>query len=182
MFTWTSARQPVRMFHFVISLGLALPLAPAFVQAQTPPAQAPSAQVPPAQAPQAPATELTLLEADRDFNKATQEKGLEGWMQFMADDVILLRGKPVFGKDAVRSTLKSDWDEPGYSLSWEPKRGEMFKSGRMGNTSGRWTYRGKNEKGEKITLQGDYLTVWQKQADGSWKVIYDGGTPDPAAR
>ena len=40
----------------------------------------------------------------------------------------------------------------------------------------------KNEKGEKITLQGDYLTVWQKQADGSWKVIYDGGTPDAVAR
>jgi ketosteroid isomerase-like protein len=101
-------------------------------------------------------------------------------MEFMADDVILLRGKPVFGKEAVRSTIKSDWDDPTYSLSWEPKHVELFKSGKMGHTSGRWTYKGTNEKGEKLTLHGDYLTVWQKQADGSWKVIYDGGTPDPA--
>ena len=126
--------------------------------------------------------EEALLQADRDFNKATAEKGLEGWMQFMADDVILLRGKPVFGKEAVRATIKTDWDDPEYSLTWEPKRAEIFKSGKMGNTSGRWTYKGKNQKGEKITLQGDYLTVWQTQADGSWKVIYDAGTPDPAAK
>ena len=126
------------------------------------------------------APEEALLQADRDFNKATVEKGLEGWMQFMADDVILLRGKPVFGKEAVRTTIKTDWDDPGYSLTWEPKRAELFKSGKMGNTSGRWTYKGRNDKGEKLTLHGDYLTVWQKQSDGSWKVIYDAGTPDPA--
>ena len=123
--------------------------------------------------------EDVLLKADRDFNQATKDKKLEGWMPFMADDVVLLRGKPVFGKDAVRATLKSDWDDPEYSLTWEPKRAEMFQSGKMGNTSGRWTYVGKNAKGEKVRLHGDYLTVWQKQSDGALKVIYDGGTTDP---
>ena len=123
--------------------------------------------------------EEVLLKADRDFNQATKEKGLEGWMQFMADDVILLRGKAVIGKEAARAAIKSDWDDPSYSLTWEPKHGDMFKSGKMGITTGRWTYRGKDEKGQVGTLYGDYLTVWQKQADGTWKVIYDGGTPDP---
>ena len=122
--------------------------------------------------------EEALLRVDRDFNQATQQKHLEGWMQFMADDVVVLRGKPVFGKEAVRGVLKSDWDDPEYSLTWEPKRAELFKSGKMGNTSGRWTFIGKNEKGEKITQHGDYLTVWLKLNDGSWKVIYDAGTPD----
>jgi ketosteroid isomerase-like protein len=123
--------------------------------------------------------EDALLQADRDFNKATAEKKLEGWMQFMADDVVLLRGKPVFGKDAAREAIKADWDDPTYSLTWEPKHAELFKSGKMGYTSGRWTYHGKNPKGEQGTLEGDYLTVWKKQADGSWKVIYDGGAADP---
>ena len=122
--------------------------------------------------------EEALLQVDRDFNLATQQKHLEGWMQFMADDVVVLRGKPVFGKEAVRAVLKNDWDHPEYSLTWEPKRAELFKSGKMGNTSGRWTFSGKNEKGEKVTQHGDYLTVWLKQSDGSWKVIYDAGTPD----
>jgi ketosteroid isomerase-like protein len=135
-----------------------------------------------AQSSPASAGEETLLKADRDFNQATKDHGFEGWMQFMADDVILLRSKPVFGKEAVRATIKSDWDDPKYSLTWEPKRAEMFNSGKMGNTSGRWTYHGKGEKGEPVTLHGDYLTVWQKHADGSWKVIYDGGTPDAPSK
>ena len=27
--------------------------------------------------------------------------------------------------------------------------------------------------------QGSYLTTWQKQKDGSWKVVSDIGSPDP---
>jgi ketosteroid isomerase-like protein len=123
--------------------------------------------------------EEALLQADRAFNKATQEKKLEGWMQFMAEDVVLLREKPVLGKVAAREAIKGDWGDPTYVLSWEPKHAELFKSGTMGYTSGRWTYRGTGPKGEKLAFEGDYLTVWQKQTDGSWKVIYDSGTPDP---
>lgn len=125
--------------------------------------------------------EETLLQADRDFNKTTQEKRLEGWMSFMADDVVLLRAKPVVGKDAARADLKEQWDDSRMTLTWEPKRAQMFSSGKMGYTSGRWTLHGVNDKNEEITRHGDYLTVWQKQADGSWKVIYDGGTADPPA-
>jgi len=171
----TSARQPIRMFHFVMALGLALPAATALVQAQTPPAQAP-----PAQAPQAP--------AHRSHSPASRsrfQQGYAGKGSRRLDAVHGRRCHPAarqagLRKDAVRTTLKSDWDEPGYSLSWEPSAPRCSKSGRMGNTSGRWTYRGKNEKGEKITLQGDYLNRLAEQADGSWKVIYDGWNARPS--
>lgn len=126
--------------------------------------------------------EAALLQADRDFNKATQEERLDGWMQFMADDVVLLRTKPVVGKEAARAELKEEWDDPAHSLTWEPKHAELFKSGKFGFTSGRWIYHGKNEKGESLQLEGDYLTVWKLQADGSWKVVYDAGSADPVKK
>jgi len=126
--------------------------------------------------------EAALLQADRDFNQATQEKRLDGWMQFMADDVVLLHGKPVVGKEAARAALTEEWNNPAHSLTWEPKHAELFKNGKFGYTSGRWVYRDKNEKGESILLEGDYLTVWKMQADGSWKVIFDGGAADPAKK
>ena len=122
--------------------------------------------------------EDVLLQADRDFNKATQEKRLDGWMTFMADDVVLLRGKGVLGKEAARKELEPDWADPSTSLAWEPAHAQMFASGLMGYTSGRWTFSAE-DKGQKLTLHGDDLTVWKKQQDGSWKVVADGGTPDP---
>ena len=32
---------------------------------------------------------------------------------------------------------------------------------------------------EPVERTGRYLTVWKKQKDGSWKVVWDGGAADP---
>lgn len=61
-----------------------------------------------------------LLKADRDFNTATQQHHLDGWMQAMDDDGVLQRSTPVVGKDAVRASMK-DLDNPDYHLCWEPE-------------------------------------------------------------
>lgn len=122
-----------------------------------------------------------LLDADRAFNKATQEKRLEGWMSFMADNVVLFNlDSPVVGKEAVRKFHEPTLSNPNFTLTWEPTTGEIQPSGTVGYTSGRYTLKAKNAKGETIERHGSYLTVWGKQKDGSWKVIADGGSPDPA--
>lgn len=121
-----------------------------------------------------------LLKADRDFAQAVAQKGLEGWMSFMADQAVLLRPQPVVGNDAVRNAMRETFANPNSKLTWTPTRGELFKSGNMGYTVGRFEAVQTGEKGEKFTVRGTYLTVWQKQPDGSWKVVCDGGSPDPA--
>ena len=126
-----------------------------------------------------------VLRADRAFNQATQKDRLEGWMSYMADNVVLFgQTPPVVGKDAVRKFYEPQFANPDFSLRWEPKTGELQPSGRVGYTSGRWTMRMKNGEGKPVELHGGYLTVWGKQKDGSWKVIADGGSadPPPAAR
>lgn len=122
--------------------------------------------------------EAALLRADRDFQKATAERRLEGWMDYMADDAVLFTGKPVVGKAAIREFYQGAFSNPDFALTWEPTRGEMFASDDMGYTSGRYEMHGKNAKGEAVVRKGTYFTVWKKQADGIWKVIADGGAPD----
>jgi ketosteroid isomerase-like protein len=124
------------------------------------------------------AAEAVLLRTDREFNAATQSRRAEGWMSFMADDVVLLREKPTVGREAVGAEIQKTFADPNFVLTWEPVRGEMFKSGDMGYTVGRWTASSISAQGQKRTSQGTYLTVWKKQADGSWKAIWDGGASD----
>ena len=125
-------------------------------------------------------SEKGVMEADRAFNKATQADRLEGWMSYMADNVVLFGIKPpVVGKDAVRKFYEPNFADPNFTLTWEPNHGELYPSGKVGYTSGRWTLRGKSPKGETVERHGSYLTVWELQKDGSWKVIADGGSPDP---
>jgi ketosteroid isomerase-like protein len=122
-----------------------------------------------------------VMDADRAFNQATQADRLEGWMSFMADNVVLFGvTPPVVGKDAVRKFYEPNFGNANFTLQWEPNRGEIYPAGKVGYTTGRWTLRNKTPKGEAVEIRGNYLTVWEKQKDGSWKVIADGGSADPA--
>jgi len=51
-------------------------------------------------------------------------------------------------------------------------------SGDLGYAVGTWQLTGKSRKGEPVSLTGKYMTVWKKQADGSWKVVADMGNAD----
>jgi ketosteroid isomerase-like protein len=61
----------------------------------------------------------------------------------------------------------------GFTLSWEPARAEISRGGKLGYTWGRYqaVVSGK-------TREGTYMTVWEKQPDGTWKVLFDTGDPD----
>ncbi len=121
-----------------------------------------------------------LLKADRDFAQAVAQKGLDGWMSFMADNSVRLGAPPVVGKEAIRAAMAESFAIPGFKLKWAPTRAAIFKGGNLGYTVGRYEATRANNRGETVTSSGSYLTVWQKQKDGSWKVVWDGGSPDPA--
>jgi ketosteroid isomerase-like protein len=134
-----------------------------------------------AQTPKPPAnSEQPLFAADRAFNADTAKRRLDGWMAAFADNAVLFAAKPpVVGKDAIRAFYQPNFADPDFSLSWQPTRAEMFPSGDMGYTTGRYELHAKDAKGNKVVRHGSYLTVWRKQPDGSWKVIADGGAADP---
>jgi ketosteroid isomerase-like protein len=123
---------------------------------------------------------------DRAFAKATGERGLDGWLEFMADDVVR-SGKPgdtlVVGKDAVRIADARLFADSSTKLVWEPIDSHMFLDGSAGITSGRYKVVRNEKNGESnVVAEGGYVTWWKKQADGKWKVIFDTGCPDSASR
>ena len=49
----------------------------------------------------------------------------------------------------------------------------------LGYTVGRYEARRGGPGGEVSVSSGTYLTVWQRQSDGTWKVLADLGNSDP---
>lgn len=125
--------------------------------------------------------EDTLLKADCDFSHDVQTKRLDGFMPWIAPGIVTFGGSSLKGLDEVRKSWKETFEDANFQLSWEPVKAEMFPSGTMGYTAGRFTIRGKGKTGPTET-KGTYLTVWQKQKDGSWKVLADGGSTDEPSR
>ncbi|HEY3930080.1 MAG TPA: nuclear transport factor 2 family protein [Candidatus Koribacter sp.] len=120
-----------------------------------------------------------LLKADRDWCKAIAEQRLEGFMAHLAPNIVLFGdANGITGPDAVRAYEKQEFDNPTFQLTWEATSAKMFPSGTMGTTEGKFHVRF-SVNGKETAFSGTYLTVWQKQKDGTWKVAADGGAPDP---
>jgi ketosteroid isomerase-like protein len=126
-----------------------------------------------------------LKDADRKFAAAAGEKGLDGWMGFMAEDAVRVRKmgeKAAVGRAAVRKVDAAIFADPTKRLVWEPTDAGLFADGKTGYTTGRSQVVTTGADGkEQVVWSGAYLTWWRKEADGSWKVILDTGVSDPPA-
>lgn len=113
-----------------------------------------------------------LVDAEKGFAQyAADHNTPEAFMRFLADDGIVFRkGQAINGKERW-STIKPD----SSLLSWYPAFADIAASGDMGFTTGPWEYRpAKTDK--DAGAFGNYITIWKKQPDGTWKVAVDLGT------
>ncbi len=123
-----------------------------------------------------------LLQLDRDFSRAAEERGAEGWASFFAENGSMVdkSGPPVTGPEAIRRHMAPLLDDPGSSLRWEPTLAHIVLPGDLGYTLGRYTLKTKDAQENPVVHTGAYFTLWRKQPDGSWKVLLDTGNEDPA--
>lgn len=114
-----------------------------------------------------------MMETDRAFSKMSAEKGMrKAFIEYMDNDGALLRPDqyPLLGADAI--DYLSRINDSSFNLQWEPQKGYIAKSGDLGYTFG--VYSLKPSEQDTI-LYGTYVSIWKKQADGSWKFVLDTG-------
>ena len=119
-----------------------------------------------------------MVETERAFSRTSEEKGTrESFAQFIAADGVLFRPTPVFGKKWMQehplpvSTTRQ-------LLSWQPIFAAVSRAGDLGYTTGPWQF--KNDiKDAKPAAFANFMTVWKKQADNSWKFALDLGISNP---
>jgi ketosteroid isomerase-like protein len=116
-----------------------------------------------------------LLKTDSDFSDMSVKEGMfKAFLFYMADDGVILRDNsfPSKGKQALRERFSGKSDS-SFILSWEPLYENIAASGELGYTYG---LHSTLDKATGQVTKGTYITIWQKQADGSWKFVLDTGT------
>jgi ketosteroid isomerase-like protein len=109
--------------------------------------------------------------AETAFAKSMADRDLAAFTALLADDTVFWGGKGALrGKAAVAADWKRFFDGPAAPFSWAPSEVEVLTSGTLGYTSGP-VY---DPKGTRI---GTFNSVWQRQADGTWKIVFDKGCP-----
>lgn len=112
-----------------------------------------------------------LLEADRAWSAAASSNNIERSLHFWTDDaVIYFPGQPaISGKAGIRKFITKNRSNPAFSISWTPQEGTVAESGELGYTRGIFQVSLPGPQGAAINRSGNYLYIWRKQDNGSWK-------------
>jgi len=123
-----------------------------------------------------------LMALDREFDEATAARGIDGWVEYFAPDGKMLPagGNVIQGHEAIRALMGPSFADPNFSLRWEPVYAEVSGSGDLGYTHGTFVVSHHDPDGNPVKSYGKYVSIWRKEADGSWKIVADLGTPSPA--
>ncbi|MFH1517984.1 MAG: hypothetical protein ABIH17_08910 [Pseudomonadota bacterium] len=114
-----------------------------------------------------------VFEAERAFAVAAQTEGAkQGFLSVLSDDSIVFTGSGVVSGIARYSAAP----ESRFSLAWWPVEGEGAASDDLFFSTGPYVLA---SDGQDRGF-GQYLSVWQRQADGSIRLLADHGISLPA--
>jgi len=127
--------------------------------------------------------QAALLNADKEWAAAAKAGDIERILPFWTDDaVIYFPNMPVVsGKEAIRQFVISNRQKPGFSLTWVPTEAVVSASGDIGYTVGNGQLSINDPEGNLITRVANYVCIWEKQADASWKCSVESSNFRPQA-
>jgi ketosteroid isomerase-like protein len=118
--------------------------------------------------------------ADAEWLTAYTAKDLDKAVAFCDEQgSMLMPHAPIAtGKDAIAKLIASHFAIHYSKLTWHPNKVGVARSGELGYTSGTYELSFKDASGKTIADEGKYLIVWKKQADSTWKVLFDMSNSD----
>jgi hypothetical protein len=114
-----------------------------------------------------------LEQADLAFARDVAARGVDAWVEwFEPEGWQWGKDGPVRGPEAIRAFMAPLLGAG--KLDWRPVASALAPGGKLGYTVGTWTFAGER------AARGAYVTIWRRQPDGSWKVLFDtGDTMEP---
>lgn len=121
------------------------------------------------------ADEAAIRQADSDWAKAAASRNVDATVAFYSDDAVLAPPNSPVATD--KKSIRDGWaallGPELVSITWEPTRVEVARSGDLAYLNGWYKMTIKDAKGNSIDDKGKMVEVWKKQADGRWKCVSD---------
>ena len=126
--------------------------------------------------------EQQILAQEEKWNQAYARRDGEALASFFADDAAMAYPgeQLVRGKQPIREASQAFAQDPNLNVTFRANKVQVAKSGDLAYARGQYMLTSTDPSTDQPqSSRGYYLTVWQKQADGSWKAVEDFITPGP---
>jgi ketosteroid isomerase-like protein len=132
------------------------------------------------------AVEKQLRDIETQWEADYNAHNIDALAAHYADDAALANPGSALATDAAsrKAAITQFVADPSFKHDFAADRVQVAKSGDLAYTRGHYIMETTDPATKKPkTETGTYLTVWQKQADGSWKAVEDAVIPGaPAAK
>jgi ketosteroid isomerase-like protein len=114
-----------------------------------------------------------VFAAESSFAAAFARRDTAAFASFVASEAIFFGGAtPARGRAAVLASWASLLAAPSPPFSWHPETIEVLASGTLALSSGPVL----SASGVRT---GTFDSIWRKEADGTWRVVFDKGCRCP---
>ncbi len=111
------------------------------------------------------------------FSQSVEAQDLSGFKSFIDDDARFVNNAVTRGPDAIATAWNVFFTSQGPQIKWRPLFVEVLEDGKLALTRGPYRMVTKDEDGNETAHWGTFNSVWRMQADGSWMVVFDAGSP-----
>jgi ketosteroid isomerase-like protein len=104
------------------------------------------------------------------FAKTLEDRDLDMFLSFVSPEAVFFNGNvPIRGHEAITQAWAPFFVDEIAPFSWQPDVIEVLESGRLALSSG-------PIRGASGEILGRFNSIWRKDNDGQWRVIFDKGS------
>jgi ketosteroid isomerase-like protein len=128
--------------------------------------------------------EAEITAQEDQWNREYVARDLEGLVAHYAPGATLKEpDTPPLSGGWIRTSLQAAVNDPGFAMTFQHDRIEVARAADIAYSRGHYQVTWTDPQSRQPTTQyGTYLTIWQKQPDGRWRVLEDFMSPAPRPR
>lgn len=115
------------------------------------------------------------------FSQSAESKDIESFRSFLDGDARFVGSVVTRGADEIVAAWQPFFSDDGPAIKWRPQFVEVPEDGALALTRGPYRMIAKDPDGNPVEYWGTFNSIWRKNADGDWHVVFDAGSNAAAA-
>jgi ketosteroid isomerase-like protein len=114
--------------------------------------------------------------AEIAFSRAAEARDRERFHQLIDADARFIGASVQRGPDAITQAWAPFFEANGPSIKWRPQFVEVLEGGDLALSRGPYRLESVDESGLPVVRWGTFNSVWRRDAQGQWRVVFDAGS------
>ncbi len=121
-----------------------------------------------------------IMQLSKEWSIVAKSGDVEKTVSYWADDAIVISPgeHPLRGKESIKKMVEGSFKIPGFVIQWQPQQVEVSESGDMAYIIEKSQVSYLDSTGTMSKQYNNAVSIWRKQADGTWKNVVDISTPE----